>query len=809
MTVVIKDGGKRVLPLDTDRLRKKLLSYKEGLRTTDEAYEKYINSVIRQMSAQKEVDFRDINITAIQNAIDLIMDFKNSEGYMDFNKLGNVDFEYVAARVLLNSLYKRASKNRSFDPALKYGSYYGLLASLGEKGLVEPDIFVQYSVDELNELGSYIKPERDLLLTYAGVYNISERYLIKDRDGSIYELPQERYMTIALTILRLEDKENRLQHVKDLYDVLSKQEVTMATPTFANAGRPNGQFSSCFILTTEDSLQGIYDDNTDAARISKDGGGIGLYAGKIRAAGSDIKGNPGAAGGILGWLKQLNNTAISVDQLGVRSGAIATYLDVWHYDIEGFLELRLNTGDLSKRAHDLFLGASIPDLFMKQVKERGDWYLFDPHEVKTKMGFSLEDFYDKEKWDGKEDISKDLHAFTYHYFKAVDNNNLQLKKRIPAIEVMKKIMRSQIEVGMPFMFYRDSANRDNPNKHQGMIYCSNLCSEILQNQSPTIVIKETINELGEILIHKQSGDFVTCNLSSVVLNNVLDGFTLSVEGPKTEEDSMAYKKLSRVLAIQVRATDAVISTNKLPVPQAKYTNDRYRAIGIGEQGIAAVLAQQGIMYDSHEATKLITRIEEQIMLSVIDASADLAQEKGSYPLFEGSEWQTGEWLKRRGVCVGDNEDSYRASVYNKSTKGMRNGYLRAIAPTGSTSLLAGSTAAADTVYDTVFYDVKKDSRTPIVAPSLSPETWFYYKPTMLMEFDGNKDIGQMWAILHNEQRQKWVDQATSFNLYILDNIRAASLLQLHMETWGRGIKTSYYTRSHDADGVDSCVACSA
>lgn len=799
MTLVIKDKGLRQLEFDPKRLQDKLLTYTKGLRVHPETVDKYIKSVVNQISAQEKVDFRDINNAAILNAVDFIMSFNTGDG-VDFEKLGNTDFEYVAARVLLNSLYKRASKNRSYDAADKYGDYYGLLVSLGEDGLIEPQIFVDYSKEELRELGDYIKPERDLLLTYAGVYNMSERYLIKAKDKSIYELPQERYMTIALTILRTEDKENRLQYVKDLYDILSQQQATMATPTFANAGRPNAQFSSCFILTTDDSLQGIYDDNTDAARLSKAGGGIGIYVGKIRAAGSDIRGNMGAAGGIIGWLKQLNNTAVSVDQLGVRNGAIAAYLDVWHYDIEDFLELRLNTGDLNKRAHDLFLGACIPDLFMRQVEKRGDWYLFDPHEVKTKLGFSLEDFYDKEIWDGKEEINKDLHAFTYHYYKAIDSNDLQLKKRVAAIDIMKKIMRSQLEVGMPYMFYRDTANRDNPNKHKGMIYCSNLCSEISQNQSPTVVVKEEINDLGEILVHKQSGDFVTCNLSSLVINNAVDPAIF-------DGDKEAYNKLRKIIATQVRATDSVITVNNLPVLQAQYTNKRYRAIGIGEQGIAALLAKMNIPFDSHEATEVIAELEELIMMAIIETSSELGKEKGNYPLFEGSEWQTGEWLERR-IKGSKYEKEWRV-IQEKAKLNMRNGYLRAVAPTGSTSLLAGSTAAADTVYDTIFFDGKKDSRTPVVAPGLSPETWFFYKPTMLMEFEGERDLGQMWAILHNERRQKWVDQATSFNLYILDDIKARNLLRLHTEVWSRGIKTSYYTRSHDASKVDTCVACSA
>lgn len=328
-------------------------------------------------------------------------------------------------------------------------------------------------------------------------------------------------------------------------------------------------------------------------------------------------------------------------------------------------------------------------------------------------------------------------------------------------------------------------------------------SEIAQNQSPSIVKDESIDfETGEITIKKQSGDFVTCNLSSTVINNVLIDLK-----PDLSNWAEVQETLRTTIRVQVEATDSVIDVNNLPVPQAQYTNSRYRAIGIGQQGIAALLARLQIMFDSDEATELISALEENIMLYTIEASADLAQEKGSYPLFEGSQWNTGEWLESRGIS--DSSDEYRSQVYKKAKLGMRNGYLRAVAPTGSTSLLAGSTAAADTVFDSVFFDGKKDSRIPVVAPHLNKDTWFYYRPTMLMEYEGEKDLGHMWAIQHNAERQRWVDQAISFNFYISDEILARNLLRLHMETWNRGIKSSYYTRSHDGSKEDACIACSA
>ncbi len=298
-------------------------------------------------------------------------------------------------------------------------------------------------------------------------------------------------MVIAMTLMANEPPKRRLELVKEAYWALSNLYMTVATPTLANAGKSYGQLSSCFVDTVDDSLQGIYDSNTDIANLSKSGGGIGVYLGKIRSRGSDIKGFKGVSSGVIPWMKQLNNTAVSVDQLGQRKGAISVYLDVWHKDIFAFLDARLNNGDERLRTHDLFTGVCIPDLFMEQVEQRGDWYLFDPHEVRKVMGFSLEDFYDEEKGCG---------SFREKYWQCVNEPRLS-KENVPAIEVMKSIMRSQLESGTPFMFYRDEVNRQNPNRHLGMIYCSNLCTEIAQNQSPTVMKRQYVKD-GIIIIEK-------------------------------------------------------------------------------------------------------------------------------------------------------------------------------------------------------------------------------------------------------------------------------------------------------------------
>lgn len=799
-TTVIKDNGQRKLPFDPNRLGSFLDLQAKGLQIDPQTYQMYRTGVLQEVQLRPEIDFKEINHIAIQNALQLVDDVVDEDtGTIDFDLLGNQDFQMLAKRILLNSLYKRAAKNRSYDPDIAYGDFYGLIVSLAEKGLYHKNLLEDYTREELQEAGAYIKAERDDILTYGALHHMSNRYIVRDKDESrsIYELPQERFMIIALATSRLDTPEFRMKQVKALYDVYSKGQLTPATPTYSNAGLPDGQLSSCFILTTDDSLRSIYDDNTDAATLSKNGGGIGVYYGKVRGAGSDIRGNIGVSGGVVPWVKQLNNTAVSVDQLGQRKGAIAVYLDAWHSDIVPFSELRLNTGDLALRAHEIFTGICIPDEFMRQVEARGDWYLFDPHEVKTKMGFSLEDFFDAKKLRKGEIPNPTDHAWTYHYYLCVDNNSLRSRKRMPAIDLMKKIMISQLETGVPFMFYRDTVNRENPNKHAGMIYSSNLCTEIMQNMSPTGAVQTEIDwENGKVIISKSIGDFVTCNLTSLVLNNIIHEATFSQETLKAIRD---------VVFTAVRATDNVITVNTLPVEQAVYTNHKYRAIGVGEQGIAALLAKLQIPFNSQRAVDFVSELEEVIMLYTIEASAELAKEKGSYPAFPGSEWESGEWIKSRPIS--DKYQEQWNKVIDKSTAGMRNAWLRANAPTGSTSILAGSSAATEPVYDIIYQDGKKDALLPIVMPHLSVETYYFYIPTMNIQYEGTYDLGQMWTILHHEVRQPWVDQASSHNLYVPETVKASHLLRLHSEVWERGIKTSYYVRSTRPE--DGCLGCSA
>ncbi|ADE71888.1 MULTISPECIES: ribonucleoside-diphosphate reductase subunit alpha [Priestia] len=677
------------------------------------------------------------------------------------------DWTYVAADVYLNELYRKAADNRGYDKKEKYGSFYQLIQKLTKIGIYNKQLLKTYTEEEINEIASVIIPERDRLFTYIGLLTLADRYLATSHDKRVYELPQERFLIIAMTLMSQEKKENRTALVKEAYWALSSLYMTVATPTLSNAGKSYGQLSSCFIDTIDDSLRGIYDSNTDLATLSKNGGGIGVYLGHIRSRGSDIKGFKGVSSGTIPWMKQLNNTAVSVDQLGQRQGAIAVYLDVWHKDIFSFLDARLNNGDERQRTHDLFTGVCLPDLFMEKVEAREDWHLFDPHEVRTLMGYSLEDFYDEEEGSG---------SFRTRYAECVNNEQLS-RETVPAIEIFKRIMLSQLETGTPYMFYRDTVNRANQNRHEGIIYCSNLCTEITQNQSTTVVTEE-ITEDGKIIITKNPGDFVVCNLSSINLARAV-----------TED------VLERLIPIQVRMLDNVIELNDLPVLQAKLTNQKYRAVGLGTFGWNHLLALKKIAWETDEAVAYCDELYEQIAYLTVQASMNLAKEKGAYPLFKGSDFESGAYFETRKYT----SEAWSELRNEVQSNGIRNGYLMAVAPNSSTSIIAGSTASIDPIFRKFYSEEKKNYKIPVTAPDLSPATNWYYKSVYL--------IDQHWSIKQNAKRQRHIDQSISFNLYVQNDIRAKELLDLHMTAWKEKLKTTYYVRSTSSEVIEECESC--
>ncbi|MDB5056487.1 MAG: ribonucleoside-diphosphate reductase subunit alpha [Bacilli bacterium] len=671
------------------------------------------------------------------------------------------NWQFVASKLLAYDLYKEAGIHRSYAHFGYGNSLYELIVELTQQGLYGAYILEHYTKAQIDELAAYIRPERDDLFNYIGLKTLADRYLIKGRNKQILELPQELFMGVAMHLAMLE--KDQLTWAKQFYDVLSRLQMTVATPTLANARKPHHQLSSCFIDTVPDNLWGIYNVDQSFAQVSKHGGGMGIYVGKVRSKGSNIRGFKGVAGGVIPWIKNYNNTALAVDQLGVRSGAVAIYLDIWHKDIFDFLDLKTNNGDDRMKAHDIFPGVCIPDLFMKTLQERRSWYLFDPHEVRKVLGYSIEDSWGEE-WERK-------------YAECIANPQLS-KDEVPAIDIMKKILSSCFETGTPFVFYRETVNRANPNKHAGMIYCSNLCTEICQNMSSSELIT-TAHEDGMITTKVQSGDFVVCNLSSLNLGR-----------------AYSQEQVAEVVRIQMRMMDNVIDLNYYPIPQAEITNKKYRAVGLGTSGYHQMLAQLKIVWESAAHLEKADELYEWINYCAIQASMEIAKEKGAYPAFTGSDWQTGEYFTQRGYS----SPQWQALQEEVARYGVRNAWMFAIAPTASTSLIAGSTAGTDPIFNKFFVEEKKNAVIPQTAPNLTAETTWYYK-------EAHK-IDQLWSIQAAGIRQRHIDQAQSFNLYITPEISAKQFLELYMSAWEHGVKTVYYCRNKSLE-VEDCVSCSA
>ncbi|EGG84115.1 ribonucleoside-diphosphate reductase subunit alpha [Lachnospiraceae bacterium 6_1_63FAA] len=676
-------------------------------------------------------------------------------------------WEYIGARFLYMKFEKRLKTELA-----KRGieSFYEKIQYLTKEGLYGSYILENYSEEEILEAESYMKPERNNLFNYSGLDLLLNRYVIQTHDHIKLETPQEMYMGIALH-LAMKEMKDKMKWVKKFYDMLSKQEVTMATPTLSNARKPYHQLSSCFIDVVPDSLEGIYRSIDNFAKVSKFGGGMGMYFGKVRATGSTIRGFEGAAGGVIRWIRLVNDTAVAVDQLGVRQGAAAVYLDVWHRDLPEFLQLRTNNGDDRMKAHDIFPAVCYPDLFWKMAKEdlEQKWYLMCPHEIFMVKGWRLEDCYGEE-WEEK-------------YRQCIEDERIK-KRSITIKEIVRMVLKSAAETGTPFTFNRDTVNRANPNGHKGMIYCSNLCTEIAQNMQETESISTEIKTKdGETVVvtTTKPGDFVVCNLASLSLGH------LSVEDKKYMKD---------IVGTAVRALDNVIDLNFYPVPYAQITNQKYRGIGLGVSGYHHLLAKKNILWESEEHLKFADELFEMINYFTVLASADLAEEKGTYQFFEGSDWHTGAYFEKRNYVSKE----WKELEYKVRNTGMRNGYLLAAAPTSSTSILAGTTAGLDPVMKKFFMEEKKGSMLPRVAPDLSLDTYYYYRNA--------HNIDQSFSVKACGVRQRHIDQAQSLNLYITNNYTLRQLFHLYVEAWEAGVKTIYYVRSKSFE-VEECESCAS
>jgi len=790
MIRVVKRNG-RVETLDVTKIQKYTAESVENLQNVSQS----------ELEVDAKLQFRDmisteeIQQTLIKTAVDKI-------------DIDRPDWTFVAARLFLYDIYHKATGFTGYNHLRDYLEH-------GEKeGRIVLGLKEKYNLDELND---YIKPERDLQFTYLGIRTLYDRYLIKDKSGKPIELPQQLFMSVAMFLAQNEfDSQS---WAKKFYDILSKFEVMAATPTLSNARTPRHQLSSCYIGSTPDNIEGIFDGFKEMALLSKFGGGIGWDWTTVRGMGSFIDGHKHAAGGIIPFLKIANDVAIAVDQLGTRKGAIAVYVEPWHIDMRDFLDLKKNSGEERRRAHDLFPALWINDLFMKRVEENATWTLFDPYEAGE-----LAELYGE--------------AFEKRYIELEADNTL-IKEVISAKGLWKEILRSYFETGNPFLAFKDTANRVNPNKHTGVIRSSNLCTEIFQNTAPDsyqikvtyddgsvglfdenelvtvdsgmtkpgkkITALDTIDGKSVWIVEKekQDGDTAVCNLASVNLSKV-----------NTAED------IARVVPTAIRMLDNVIDLNFYPLAKVKKTNEKSRAIGLGVMGEAQMLAEQAIEWGSYEHLNKIDAVMEAVSYYAIRSSSDLAIEKGAYPTFEGSEWSKGIFpidkankeackLVDRGGLFGYSYD-WQALKEKVKSDGMRNGYLMAIAPTSSISILTGTTQAIEPVYKRKWFEENLSGLIPVVVPNLSPETWQYYTPSY--------DLDQRLLIKAGAIRQKWIDQGQSLNIFItLDKASGKYLNEIYMDAWKYGLKSTYYLRSQspeaakDTEGIEDrsqeCVGC--
>ena len=785
MLTVRKRNG-RVEPLDISKIKKYTSAAVEGLDNVNQS----------ELEVDAKIQFRDqISTEEIQQTL-----IKTAVEKIDIDR---PNWTFVAARLFLYDLYHKVNGY----------SDYGHLREYFERGESEGRILLglkeKYNLDDLNE---YIRPERDLQFTYLGVKTLHDRYLIKDRTGKPIELPQHMFMAIAMFLAQNEF--NPQDWAKKFYDLISKFEVMLATPTLSNARTTRHQLSSCYIGSTPDNIEGIFDSYKEMSLLSKFGGGIGWDWNLVRAMGGSIDGHKNAAGGIIPFLKITNDIAIAVDQLGTRKGAIAVYLEPWHMDVSDFLDLKKNSGEERRRTHELFPALWINDIFMKRVKDDGIWTLFDPAETPD-----LCDLYGE--------------AFEIRYEEYEKDESIS-KEKMKAKELWKKILLNYFESGSPFLCFKDHANRVNPNSHTGLIRSSNLCTEIFQNTAPNHYMTKVVYEDGSVDIFEEDDEIqvdsgITKKAKKITALDTIGGKNIFIVEKEKNEGKTAVcnlasinlskintkEEIERCVPIAVRMLDNVIDLNFYPHAKVKHTNLASRSIGLGVMGEAQMLAESAIPWGSYEHLSKIDEVMEAISYNAIYASSNLAVEKGIYPDYEGSKWSKGIFpidtanenakalVKRGGLFEGTTYDwdKLRSKV---KEHGMRNGYLMAIAPTSSISILVGTTQTIEPVYKRKWFEENLSGMIPVVVPNLSPDTWNYYTPAY--------ELDQLLLVKAGAVRQKWIDQGQSLNIFItLDKASGKYLNDIYMHAWELGIKSTYYLRSQSPesafDVADRSIEC--
>lgn len=778
MLTVIKRNG-RVEPLDVTKIQKYTKDSVMGLEGVSQSE----LEVDAKLQFRDKITTQEIQQTLIKTAVDKIdIDCPN--------------WTFVAARLFLYDLYHRVNRFNGYKSLKEY-------LELGEKeNRIIKGMKEKFNLERLD---LKIDKTRDLQFTYLGIKTLYDRYLLKDKQGNPIELPQHMFMGIAMFLAQNEEDPN--YWAEQFYDLLSKFEVMAATPTLSNARTPRHQLSSCYIGSTPDNIEGIFDSYKEMALLSKYGGGIGWDFSKIRGLGSFIDGHKNAAGGVIPFLKITNDIAIAVDQLGTRKGAISVYLEPWHSDIFDFVDIKKNSGEERRRTHDLFPALWIPDLFMKRIAEDGLWSLFDALTCSDLTNLYGEEFEMRyQQYEADESISRET---------------------IKAKDLWKRILTSYFEVGSPFLCFKDNANRANPNGHCGIIRSSNLCTEIFQNTEPNkcfIRVEfedgsiEDYPEFQEVLMDngtKKLSNKIT-SLDSIKGKKVFIAQRESIDG-KTAVCNLASINLSkihtkedieRVVPVAIRMLDNVIDLNFYPNRKVKATNLDNRAIGLGIMGEAQMLAESKIEWGSSKHLEKIDEIMEMVSYNAIKASCELAQIKGVYNEFPGSSWSQGIFpidrastetksLVDRGGLFGFiyDWDFLRNEV---KTKGIRNGYLMAIAPTSSISILVGTTQTIEPIYKRKWFEENLSGLIPVVAPNLNLENWNYYISAY--------NIDQTAIIKAAAVRQKWIDQGQSTNIFMsLEKASGKYLNEIYTLAWKLGLKSTYYLRSQSVEAENSTM----
>lgn len=762
INVTFKDGHQG--PLDTKRLLTIITEACEGLEdvSRDAIYDETLKNLY------PGVKMEDVRTSLVMTARTMVEKDPN--------------YSYVTARLLMDTLRSEALNFLGIaEAATQSEMHYRYAATLKpyiEKG-VELDLLSPLLLEfDLSLLGEALQAERDQQFTYLGLQTLYDRYFIQS-EGIRFELPQVFFMRVAMGLASKED--NREQRAIEFYNLISSFDYMVSTPQLFNSGTLRPQLSSCFLTTVPDDLHGIYSSIRDNAMLSKWAGGLGNDWTPVRALGAHIKGTNGKSQGVVPFLKVVNDTAVAVNQGGKRKGAVCSYLETWHLDIEEFLELRKNTGDDRRRAHDMNTANWIPDLFMKRVFKDQDWTLFSPNtvpELHELHGKAFEDAYEE-------------------YERQATAGQITPYKTIKATDLWRKMISMLFETGHPWITFKDACNARSPQQHKGTIHSSNLCTEITLNTS--------------------QDEIAVCNLGSINLVN------------HVEQSGLNQEKLKNTITTAVRMLDNVIDINYYSVPQAENSNLKHRPIGMGIMGFQDSLYKQRIPYASEQAVEFADVSMEMISYYAISASTELAEERDRYDSYEGSLWDQGvlpiDSLKilreTRGEDFFDvnmeqrlDWDNLRARI--KQT-GMRNSNVLAIAPTATIANISGISASIEPTYQNLYVKSNLSGEFTVVNPYLVNDLkklnlWDDVMVNDLKYYEGSVqkidrvpdeikllyatafEMEPRWLVDAASRRQKWIDQAQSLNLYVAE-ASGKKLDITYRMAWLRGLKTTYYLRA--------------